>query len=408
MSFEIPIKVGNKHMYDYMYFRDILRDISKPCLFLHLNALEHNIQAIEQNAGKKKIRVATKSIRSVPVLRKILDYSEVFQGLMCFTAEEAIFLSEKGFDDLLIAYPVWDIQQLKKICQAGKKDIRITLMVDCMEHIDRLEMIAREEDGHFHVCIDLDLSMKIPGLYFGVYRSPIKTTKDVVETAKRIQASAYLHLDGVMGYEAQIAGVTDKDPNQVMKGLVVQKLKKKSLKKIKRKRKRVVKELEKTGIHLRFVNGGGTGSLKDTVKEECVTEVTVGSGFYNSHLFDKYKAFQFEAALGFAIQITRRPEQFIYTCLGGGYNASGPAHKDKAPEIYLPKGASFIPNEGAGEVQTPIMYKGKIQLEIGDPILLRHSKAGEICERFHEMVIIKDGEIIDTYATYRGEGKCFL
>src|SRR5699024_6285561 len=132
-------------MHDYQYFKKALQDVSKPCLFLDMKALEHNIRAIEKKAGKKKIRISTKSVRSVPVLHKILESSNVFQGLMCFTAEEALFLLEKGFQDLLIAYPVWDEKQLREICQVNKRKMTITLMLDHIEHIERLEMIASEE-----------------------------------------------------------------------------------------------------------------------------------------------------------------------------------------------------------------------------------------------------------------------
>src|SRR5690625_7889813 len=89
-----------------------------------------------------------------------------------------------------------------------------------------------------------------------------------------------------------------------------------------KKRKQIMKMMDKAGVSLRFVNGGGTGSLHQTTKEKVVTEVTVGSGFFNSHLFDKYKDFQYEPAAGFAIEITRIPQEGIYTCFGGGYVAS--------------------------------------------------------------------------------------
>ena len=45
-------------------------------------------------------------------------------------------------------------------------------------------------------------------------------------------------------------------------------------------------------------------------------------------------------------------------------------------------GAKLLALEGAGEVQTPIFYNGEERVEIGDSILFRHSKAGELCERF--------------------------
>lgn len=395
-------------MDEYTYFKEALKDRSKPCLFLHLNALKRNIRQIERKASHKQIRIATKSIRSAEVLRYILDSSPVFQGLMCFSAEEALFLRAKGFTDLLIAYPVWDRNQLTKIAQAASEDGSITVMVDSIEHVKRLEAIAKRESASFQVSIDMDVSMKLPGLHFGVYRSALRRPKDVLQLAKIIQQSAVLQLDGIMGYEAQIAGVTDNDSRQQMKNTAIRQLKKKSLKNIHKKRAQLIKSFQKEEIPLRFINGGGTGSLEETVKEASVTEVTVGSGFFSSHLFDKYRSFQYDPALGFAIEITRNPKKKIYTCLGGGYVASGPANEDKLPEIYLPKGASLLANEGPGEVQTPVFYNGGESLKLGDPILLRHSKAGEICERFQEVVVVEDGKWIATYQTYRGEGKCFL
>src|SRR5699024_145256 len=144
-----------------------------------------------------------------------------------------------------------------------------------------------------------------------------------------------LKLDGIMGYEAQIAGVTDNDPKQFLRSKMVQMLKRKSSKELIEKRATIIKEIEQAGGSFRFVNGGGTGRLHQTTEEEVVTEVTVGSGFFNSHLFDKYKDFQFEPAAGFAIEITRIPQDGVYTCFGGGYVASGAANKDKLHKIYL-------------------------------------------------------------------------
>jgi D-serine deaminase-like pyridoxal phosphate-dependent protein len=62
----------------------------------------------------------------------------------------------------------------------------------------------------------------------------------------------------------------------------------------------------------------------------------------------------------------------------------------------------------AGEVQTPIHYTGAEQLALGDPILMRHSKAGELCERFNELLILQQDKLLGVFPTYRGEGKCFL
>ena len=43
---------------------------------------------------------------------------------------------------------------------------------------------------------------------------------------------------------------------------------------------------------LRFVNGGGTGSIERTAAEPAVTEVAAGSGLFGPTLFDTYRAFK--------------------------------------------------------------------------------------------------------------------
>lgn len=401
------IRQVGKRMNQYEQYKQALENVQKPCAFIDKSFLYDNMKAITKCAHNKQIRIASKSLRSADLLQEIMNFSPIIQGIMCFTGEEALFLHEKGFDDLLIAYPIWEENTLRAICHRVKEGATITVMVDSVKHINRLERIGIKEKGHFLICLDIDLSTKHYGIHFGVYRSPIRTTKQLASLLHYIKQMKRIVLDGVMGYEAQIAGVTDKNPNQKIKNAVIRHLKWKSKKEIRQKRKKMMKVIEESGLQIRFVNGGGTGSLHQTTKEKTVTEVTVGSGFFHSHLFDKHRALRFKPAAGFAIEITRIPEENVYTCFGGGYVASGPYGEDKVPEITLPKGAKLIKNEGVGEVQTPIHYNGSEKLTHGNPIFLRHSKAGELCERFTTLYLIEDGKIVDAYSTYRGDGKCF-
>ncbi|WP_164670044.1 amino acid deaminase/aldolase [Virgibacillus doumboii] len=395
-------------MQNYVYYKEALMQIPKPCAFLDTAIFEQNIRQIAAGSNGKKIRVASKSIRSVSVLKDIFKASPIFQGIMCFTADEAIYLSSQGLDDLLVAYPVWNEFHLNEVLKRVNENKQITLMIDSIAHLKRLESIAQNAGGSFPVCIDIDLSSDFFGLHFGVYRSPITTVEQTLNLADYITDSDFLHLDGIMGYEAQIAGVPDNNPDQKLKSRLIRYLKKRSSKELIQKRNDIIDQLKARGIPLRFVNGGGTGSLHQTSQEQHITEVTVGSGFFNPHQFDNYKDFQLQPAAGFAIEITRIPKSNIYTCHGGGYVASGPPGKDKQPQVYLPKGATLFANEGTGEVQTPIHYKGNTELTYGDPIIVRHSKAGELCERFQKLHLIDNGKVVDIYSTYRGDGQCFL
>ena len=64
--------------------------------------------------------------------------------------------------------------------------------------------------------------------------------------------------------------------------------------------------------------------------------------------------------------------------------------------------------EGAGEVQTPLVGPGTAGLGVGDRVWFRHTKAGELCERFDAVHLVLGEGVESTVPTYRGEGKTFL
>jgi D-serine deaminase-like pyridoxal phosphate-dependent protein len=392
---------------DYNYYKTIFQNTQMPFAFVDMDLFNKNSEDIIKRAGTKKIRIASKSIRSLDLIKKIISANSIYQGVMCYHPLEAVYLSQNGLDDLLIAYPIYSEQHISAICKEIKKGKSIIAMVDLPEHAEQLNRIAEKENCILPVCMDIDMSSDFGSLHFGVRRSNVTTVQLAMELFNQIKKFKNIRLDGVMGYEAQIAGVGD-ITDSAIKNLVIPFLKKKSVKEIAKRRADIVNGIQSQGHQLKFVNGGGTGSIETTITESCVTEVTVGSGFYSPGLFDSYNNFHHLPAAAYAIEITRNPQPNIYTCYGGGYTASGSMEKNKIPKPYLPEGAKLIDTEGAGEVQTPIAYNGKEKLKLGDPIFMRHAKAGELCERFNSLLMVADGEIVGEMKTYRGEGNCFL
>lgn len=393
---------------DYDYYRSVFAGRRMPFAYLDLDLFDENIRQVLSRAGSKRVRVASKSIRCVDTLKRILTADERFLGVMCLTAREAVYLVERGVDDVLIGYPCFDLADLEDVARATQSGGRITLMVDDLTQIERIESVARQFSVRLPLCLDIDLSLDVPGLHFGVWRSPLRSAAQARPLIERMLSSPHLALDGVMGYEAQIAGVGDNYPGQVAKNSLVRALKRRSVGMVAERRAAVVELIHALGGTLRFVNGGGSGSMASTRAEAAVTELTVGSAFYAPALFDNYRDFRYLPAAGFAVEIVRQPAPGRFTCLGGGYVASGAPGVDRLPQPYLPAGVHLDALEGVGETQTPIRYDGTAALHLGDPIFFRHSKAGELCERFTQLLLVSQGAVVGEAHTYRGDGQCFL
>ena len=345
-------------------------------------------------AGGKPIRVASKSVRCRELLRRILGRDPGFRGLMTFTLGESLWLREHGFEDLLLAYPTADRGALARY--DGAEPI---LMVDSPAHLDLIP-------GRARVCIEFDTSLWLAGdrIKIGTKRSPLRTPEDVLALARECARRDGIELVALMGYEGHIAGLGDR-PGNPAKGAAIEQMQRKSAGELAERRAAIVAAVREIAP-LEIVNGGGTGSIHTTTREDAVTEITAGSGFYAPALFDQYSAFTLKPAAMFTLPVVRRPSGEVATALGGGYIASGPAQKDRLPQPYLPAGLKLDSLEGAGEVQTPLHGGGS--LAVGDRVYMRHAKAGELCERFNSLYLVEGDAIVDEVPTYRGEGQAFL
>jgi D-serine deaminase-like pyridoxal phosphate-dependent protein len=215
-----------------------------------------------------------------------------------------------------------------------------------------------------------------------------------------------------MAYEGQIAGVGDRIAGRPLRSATIRAMQSASERDIRGRLPDVLAAVRDaaaaSGGRLEFVNGGGTGSLARTAAAGIVDELSAGSGFYAPALFDNYRSLALEPAAFFCLPIVRRPVGGVAVLLGGGYPASGPPGDDRLPEPYLPGGLRFDRQEGAGEVQTPLLGAAAYQLRVGDRVYLRHAKAGELCERYNSLYLVEGDRIVDEVPTYRGDGHAFL
>ena len=383
-------------------------ELEAPFALVDLDAMWHNAASMLARAGGKPIRVASKSVRCRELLDRILAREAGFRGLMTFTLAETLWLRAQGFGDLLLAYPTADRESLGELARIEGED-RPIVMVDSVEQLDWIAGAAPSPAAPLRLCVEFDTGYRLPGglATIGPKRSPIRTPHQAAALAREIDRRPQLELAGLMGYEGHIAGVGDRPLGKPLQGPAIRALQRASVTEIAERRAAIVAAVREVAP-VRLVNGGGTGSLHTTAAEDAVTEVTAGSGFYASTLFDRYSAFKQRPAAMFALPVVRRPRPDTVTLLGGGYVASGAAGRDRLPEPFLPPGLSLDALEGAGEVQTPVKGVAARSLRVGDNVYLRHAKAGELCERFDTLHLIEGGEIVDEVPTYRGEGHAFL
>ncbi|MFD8914402.1 amino acid deaminase/aldolase [Streptomyces sp. NPDC059575] len=383
--------------------------LDAPLALVDLDAFDANADDLVRRAQGKPVRVASKSVRCRALLERVLA-RDGFQGIMSFTLAESLWLARSGFDDVLLAYPSADRAGYAELASDPKAAAAVTVMVDDVAQLDLIDAARQGGREVIRVCLELDTSLQLLGgrVRVGARRSPLRSPAQLAELARAVARRPGFRLVGIMAYEGHVAGVGDALAGRPVRSRAIRLMQAAARRELAERRGAAVRAVRAVAPELEFVNGGGTGSVQYTATEDAVTEIAAGSGLYVPRLFDNYTSFRGRPAALFALPVVRRPGVGVVTVLGGGYPASGAAGRDRLPEPYLPEGLRYDPQEGAGEVQTPLLGSPADDLLIGDKVWFRHAKAGELCERFDVLHLLEGDTVTQTVPTYRGEGHTFL
>lgn len=403
-----------------------IADRPAPCAVLEVSAYAHNRDDLVRRiararrdagcSGKLPIRVASKSLRVRDLITGLAGPGEVagsegYAGVLAFTVAEANWLADHGLTDVVVGYPSADRVALRALASDEGRARAVTVMVDSVDQLDLIDqVIAPSSRPEIRVALEVDVSLRLPGLRVGVYRSPLRTPAQMRALAEEIERRPGFRLVGVMAYEAQIAGLGNRvsgSAPQRARTAAIAALQARSIPQIAEIRQAAVAAVAAVA-ELEFVNGGGTGSIESTAADPSVTEVAAGSGLFGPGLFDHYRAFRPAPAAAFALDVVRRPTADIATVLGGGWIASGPPESSRQPVPTWPPGLAHVAEEMAGEVQTPLRHAAELQ--VGDRVWFRHAKAGELSEHASTLLLVDaaSASVVGEVATYRGEGKAFL
>lgn len=374
------------------------QELDTPFAVIDEPALWSNADDLVRRANGVPIRIASKSVRVRSIVEDTLA-RDGFAGVMSYSLAESNWLVDNGFDDILLAYPTTSRRSLDYLVADERRRAQITVMVDSTESLDHIDGLLGAGHPSIRVCIDVDASLRIGPAHLGVRRSPVHTAGQAAALAAAVTDRPGFDLVGVMFYDAQIAGLPDSSP-------AVRLVKRRSASELLDRRAAVVAALSQHAM-LEIVNAGGTGSLEVTGADPAITELTAGSGLFAPTLFDGYDTFDARPAAYFVLSVVRKPAPDIATLFAGGYIASGPTSKNRQPTPTWPEGLKPIGTEGAGEVQSPVKGRAARGLHIGDRVLMRYAKAGEMCERFDEIAIVSADGTTRQVPTYRGEGKNF-
>ncbi|MGX5655834.1 hypothetical protein ACWKWC_13745, partial [Geodermatophilus nigrescens] len=170
---------------------DLTADLDPPFAVLDLDALDANADDLVRRAGGRPVRVASKSVRSRAVLRRVLARPG-FAGVLAYSLAEALWLAggdDPVSDDVVVGYPSVDRAALRRLVADPVLASRVTLMADSPEHLDAVDAVAPPgRRPPVRICLDLDASLRGAGgrVHVGVRRSPVHDPAGAAALARAV------------------------------------------------------------------------------------------------------------------------------------------------------------------------------------------------------------------------------
>lgn len=234
-----------------------LQELSTPALTIDLDTVERNLEAMarlcrEQGVG---LRPHTKTHKTPEVGRLQLERGAV--GLTVAKVGEAEVMALAGLDKILIAYPIFGAEKLRRLAQLARtREILISL--DAEATAVELSRAADAQGATVGVLVEFDA---------GFHRCGIRPGPEAVALAKIIEKLPGLKFRGLMTYFGHVWGTSDERRLAADQGAV--------------EVAKALQAFEEARMPVEIVSGGSTPSAEFSSRVKGLTEIRPGTYVYN-------------------------------------------------------------------------------------------------------------------------------
>jgi D-serine deaminase-like pyridoxal phosphate-dependent protein len=249
--------------------------IETPSLLINLDLMERNIRRMAEFFGDKpaKLRPHAKTHKSAVIANKQLEAGSAV-GITVAKLGEAEVMVNGGIKDVLIANQVVEITKIARLARLNKH-ATVTVAVDNIENIRVLDQAAAYYNTKINVLVEVNVGLDRCGVEWG---------KPALDLSMQILRMENIVFRGLMGYEGHVVLIPEFATRAALAEEAMGKL----------TGSRTL--LEKNGIPVEIVSGGGTGTYNLTGIQPGIDEVQAGSYLFMDTAYQK-TGVAFEQAL---------------------------------------------------------------------------------------------------------------
>jgi D-serine deaminase-like pyridoxal phosphate-dependent protein len=295
-------------------------EIDTPALLLDLDKFERNATKISSFLRSQGVgwRPHSKAHKSPQVARRQMELGA--HGIICAKSSEAAVMVDYGIPSVLIANEQGRREKFDRIADLNHRAEVITC-ADNTWHVETAAAAGVAAGVDIPLLVSIDVGMDRTGALPG---------QDTLALARQIAGTRGVQFKGVMGYEGHLLTVWPleekrRQSHEAMGRMID-----------------TVRLIERDGIPVEIVSGGGSGTYMTSGEVAGMTEVQAGGGCFLDRFYGEecHMEEDFEYALTVVSTITSRPipERGI---MDAGFKTMSDGESGRPRPIGLP-GASLV------------------------------------------------------------------
>ncbi|MGH7941265.1 MAG: DSD1 family PLP-dependent enzyme [Limisphaerales bacterium] len=353
-----------------------LATIDTPALLLDAAVLRRNIATMASFfAGRRcRLRPHFKSHKCAHIARLQMEAGAV--GMTCAKLSEAEVLADAGIQDILIANEIvgpLKIGRLMALCARANPMVA----VDCADNARMLSAHAAAAGVTLPVLVEVDIGMGRCGV------APGRPALDLAMLARSLPG---LRFEGLQGYEGHCVDLRDADERVRQARAAIELL------------VNTRRLIEKAGLEVRIVSGGGTGTYDINGNTDGIDEVQAGSYAAMDWWYGDIRP-EFGQAMSILSTVVSRPKRRIAILDVGrkGVGAEwGPPRLKNGDEGRVVSYSS--------EEHMTVELAGNREINVGERLEIIPSHGCTTSNLYREFVVHQNGEVIGAWPI-EGSGK---
>ncbi len=406
----VAAKPGKKHGAHDSYFRTLQgalqrAGLMRPTLVIDQARLDHNIGRLKAHLpANKAYRIVAKSLPSMGLIdtiraatgtNRLMSFHQPFLNHLAARANDAQLLLGKPM-------PVGAAQTFfaSHTNSAFNPATQIEWLVDTPQRLREYAELARARQGEGLGALQVNLELDV-----GLHRGGLRTTQDVAEVIKLIQAEPALRFSGFMGYEAHASKIPEflGGPRKALAKSMAYYADCVA----------TARELYGEGFDpaALTLNAGGSSTYELYDESAPCNELAMGSGLVMPTDFDRPTLADHVPACFIAAPVLKKLDR---TDLPGLESMTGLLRAwdpNAARAFYIyggywhanlesPPGLQHNAIWGHSTNQELLNGSADVALEVGDHVFLRPHQSEAVFLQFGDIAVYNDGEIIGSWPVF--------